>query len=87
MPVVRERGGYGGAPITIDELKSLAVAGANIALPADAPYSIEEIRSLASSIANGKTGNLTIKGAARFTADDLRVVVHIVGDGRVTIEP
>lgn len=83
---MREHGGFGGAPINIDELKSLAVAGANIALPADAPYSIEEVRSLASSIANAKSGSLTIKGAARFTADDLRAIVHMVGDGRVTIE-
>ena len=87
MPVVREHGGFGGAPINIDALKSLAVAGANIALPANAPYSIEEIMALASSIANAKAGSLTIKGAARFADDALRAIVRMVGDGRVTIEP
>ena len=87
VQVEREHGGLEGAPIDIDEMKSLAVAGANIVLPADAPYSIEEIRSLAPSVASAKTGSLTIKGAARFTADDLRAIVRMVGDGRVTIEP
>ena len=68
--------------LNTEEIKLLASAGASVVLPEDAPFTADQLKAMAYSFIEG---SLTIKGAGRYSADELRSIASAL-PGRITFE-
>ncbi len=68
--------------LNAEEIKQLASAGASVVLPEDATFGADELKAIAYAFVEGR---LTIKGARRYSADDLRSIASAL-PGRIAFE-
>jgi hypothetical protein len=68
--------------LNAEEIKLLASAGASVVLPEDAPFTADQLKAMAYAFIEG---SLTIKGARRYSADELRSIASAL-PGRIAFE-